>query len=290
MVEKRTDFEMADKIELDLVSNLSETNSITASVSTFGTVDSTINLFRRDSIEISSTAPRTGRCSCKSKCCSKTLLLIFIHMIIMVTSVAAVALSVLTATYYFNMMNERESEMQSLMERITALENVTSTSQTVNGTEVEPQQFLTDIANQVEANRASLQLLNEDLNTDYAQRVNQVREMLLQISHDLQVNVSNLTMDVNNNQGSIRALSRHFTLLDGKVQKVQEDIFAAANTSSTSTNPFENCIVSQEMCSGSVMSNIYYRVCGTPFISLNVTVSYIPLRIMYTVFSIETGC
>ena len=258
---------MADKIELDLVSNLSETNSISASVSTFDDTNSGINLFRRESegsIQFSQVTVNPVVCACKSRCCSKTVWLVLLHILIMLTSMAAIALSVWMVIYYFEIVKEQQSDMQQLVERITALENTTSRE---NQTEIEIQMLLPNISDMVESNSMVIQTLNKTL----VRLENQMSEISMQLNRDLRGNVTQLTIDINNNLGSIRTLSGFLTDLDGKIQQVQNELIIATNTT---INPFEGCIVSNEMCQGTEMNNIYWRECSTPYTALNVTVSY----------------
>ena len=258
---------MGEKIELNSTSQLPDDNSITASVRTLDTMDSKASLFGHES-SLQYSQNTIGHLKCNFM--SKMATLILIQLVATVVSVAAIILSVIAVTYYFQIINQQDYNTTILTEKLNELEKMMNVSLT------ESDYQIANISDQIENITESVNGLQQQLNSNHDQLQNLVDGIMQmshslsdnvgQISHNLRTNVTQLNSVIRDNFGRITAISDMITALNSQIQSIDKN---------STVNLYSKCIVDHQSCEGTPLYNIYWRVCGTPGLPINMTVSYL---------------
>ena len=265
---------MDEKIELKLTSQLPDKDSITASVRTLETMDSRASLFGHESsLQYSQTT--TDPNNLKRKFLSKMLALLLIQLVITVVSVVAIVLSAIAVTYYFQIMNQQDYNITMLTEKVAELEHMINMNQTELDYATLQYQIIANFSDQIGNVTESVNGLQKQLNRNHDQLENQVdgivqisqslRDNVSQISHNLRTNITQLNSVISDNLGTITAISHTITALNSQVQSIDQN---------STVNLYDKCIVDHQNCTGVPLVNIYWRVCRTPELHVNVPVSY----------------
>lgn len=267
---------MEEKIELNLTSYLSDNNSTTSSVRTFDTMDSKVSLFGNEpSLQYSQDTFVPTRPKHK-----KTTILVFTQLLITAVSIVAIILSVVAVTSYYLTMKQQEEDIKMLKKEINELKQMVNMSNVNDTMKMNAMDCLSlnclamdylssqvvDISHQIETVSESVNNLYEHVNSSYGHIENQV-DKAIQLSQNLGGNISQLNSTLMSNLGRIMSVNNMITTLDSRIQAINTDL-------SSTVNLYDNCIVNHEMCQGGQLSNIYWRVCRSPPLPLNTTVSY----------------
>ena len=255
---------MDEKIELTLTSRLSDTTSIASSVRTLETMDSKTSLFGNDSsIQFSRDTVDPN----SSKNCKRTMLTL-VQILVTTLTIVAIVLSITAITYYFSVMQRQGDDIKNLKTQIVMLEQMINTSRE-NQREMEDiSSSIETVNNKIETVKNSVNTLNETLNRDLDNRENKISEEFMDTLQHFEDSIQQLSAKIGGNLGRITSINDSILILDGKIQQANE------NNVNTTVNLYDNCTVDREMCSGAELSNLYWRVCATPFLPINKTVSY----------------
>ena len=258
---------MDEKIELTLTSRLSDTTSIASSVRTLETMDSRTSLFGHNcGVQFSQHAGDPN----VSKQCKKTMLTL-VQILVTTLSIAAILLSVVAIIYYFNAIHRQDDDMNNLKQRIFMLEQMIMINMSrENQTQVEEynikSEYVYELNVNIESINNSISSLNQTLINDRINFGNRISEMYMYLLQYFADTIQQLNATIGDNLGRITAINDRIFILDNHMHQVQD--------SNKTVNLYHNCTVDREMCTGAQLSNLYWRVCATPSLPLNVTVSY----------------
>lgn len=253
---------MGEKTELCLTSELSLNNSITTSTRTLDTMDSTTSLFRhQSSLQHSQDTDKHSRQR-------KIAALILFQLLITTVSVTAVVLAAIAFSNYYDVMHNDDTDIKTLENRIMTLERMLNQS-TDNQTDTEcanPQCITHQAISETIENFTII--LYKQLHINFSYTESQINKVSTEIMDHLRDQIGQLNTTVDINLERIMSVNHTLNMLSSQVQD------ATQRDMNTTANLYDNCIVDHEMCSGGQLSNIYWRVCATSYLPLNVTVSY----------------